>query len=67
MLTAKRGRIQKQVRTTSSRSIIGFVTCQEPTAKTIVSKILAALISKVIDESEKSVAKEQLKGRRINI
>ena len=67
MLTAKLGRIQKQVPTTSSQSNFGFVTCQEPTAKTIVSKILAGLISKVIDESEKSVAKEQLKGRRIII
>ena len=53
MLTAKRGHIQKKVLTTSSQSILGFVTRQEPTAKTIVSKILADdPISKVIDESE---------------
>ena len=32
---------------------IGFVTHQEPTAKIIVSKILADLISKFIDKSEK--------------
>ena len=57
MLTAKCGHIQKKVQTTSSESILGFVTRQEITVKTIVSKILADLISKAIDESEKSVAK----------
>ena len=56
MSTAKHGRIQNQkVPTTRSQSILEFVTPQEPTAKTIVSKILADLISKVIDESDKSV------------
>ena len=59
MSTAKRGDIQNQkVPTTSSQSILWFVTRQEPTAKTIVSKIVADLISKVIDESEKSVKVE---------
>ena len=61
-MTAKRGQNSEKVPTTSSQSILGFITHQEPTAKTIVSKILADLISKVIDESEKLVAKEQLKG-----
>ena len=62
MLTAKCGHIQKKVPTTSSQSILGFVYLQEPTAKTIVSKILADLISKVIDKSEKSVAKAKHRG-----
>ena len=59
MSTAKRGRIQNQkIPTTSSQSILGFVTRQEPTAQIFVSKILADLISKVIDESDKSVKVE---------
>ena len=66
MLTGKRGGIQIKIPTTSSQSILGFVTCKKPTAKTLVSKILADLISKVIDESEKSVAKEQLKAEELS-
>ena len=55
MSTAKRGRIKNQkVPNTCSQSIIWCVTRQEPTAKTVVSKILADLISKVINESETS-------------
>ena len=62
MTTAKRGHIQTKNPTTSSQSILGFVTHWEPTANTIISKILADLISKVIDESEKSVAKAKHQG-----
>ena len=60
-MTDKHGRLQKKVPTTSS-FILGFVTRQEPTAKTIVSKILAGLISKAIDDSEKLMAKAKHRG-----
>ena len=58
--------MSEKVPTTSSQSILGFVTRQEPTAKTIVSKILANLISKVIDESENLVAKAKHRGDSVS-
>ena len=66
MLTAKRGPIQKKSSNYKLQSILGFVTHQEPTAKSIVSKILADLVSKDIDESEKSVAKAKLGGDSVS-
>ena len=52
--------------TTVSKSLLThrFVTRQEPIAKTIVTKILADLISKVIDKSKKFGGKRTVERQK---